>query len=181
MVRTLTGVPPALRPAGSGGVVAMGTVGLRKRAPLAVSRTATALAGAATATMALARLRSGLGGFVLAGPAILAREGDAGQPLDVAQIGVFLTCDERDRGAFGASACGAADAMDIGFRHDRQIEIEDVGDAVDIDAACGDIGRDQGADVAVTERGLHALTEVLRLVAVDGVCRDTSFFEAADD
>ena len=45
----------------------------------------------------------------------------------------------------GAGARGAADAVDVAFRDVRQIVIEDMGDAVDVDAAGGDVGRDQDA------------------------------------
>ncbi len=47
-----------------------------------------------------------------------------------------------------------------------------MGDAVDVDAAGGDVGGDQRADVAGAERRQHALAVVLRLVAVDGVGRN---------
>src|SRR5262249_54022206 len=52
------------------------------------------------------------------GAAVFARQIDADQPLDVAQIAHLLGAgDQRDRNALGAGARGAADAVDIGFRH----------------------------------------------------------------
>ncbi len=68
--------------------------------------------------------------------------------------------------------------MNVGFRHVRQVEVHHVADAVDIDAAGGDISRDQGANIAVAERRKHALTMVLRFVAVNGVCRYSSLDQA---
>ena len=52
------------------------------------------------------------------GAEILARQGHLDQPLDVAKIGELLaTCDQRDRGPFGAGASRAADAVHIGLGH----------------------------------------------------------------
>src|SRR5439155_717408 len=67
----------------------------------------------------------------------------ANQPLDVAEIGALLAVAQRDCRASGAGASGAADAVDIGFRHVRQLIVHHVGDAVDVDAARGDVGGDQ--------------------------------------
>src|SRR5437588_12929542 len=61
-------------------------------------------------------LRGGRRGVAAAGrAAVFARQRDADQPLDVAQIAHFLRSrDQRDGDAFGAGARGAADAVDIG-------------------------------------------------------------------
>src|SRR5690242_21277246 len=53
---------------------------------------------------------------------------------------------------FRSGARGAADAMDIGLGHVRQIEIHDMADAVDVDAAGSDVGGDERADLAGTDR-----------------------------
>jgi len=116
------------------------------------------------------RGRGGRGFAMARGAAVFARQRDPDQPLDVAQIAHLLRSgDQRDRGAVGAGARGAADAMDIGFRHVREVEIHHMADAVDVDAPRGDVGRDQGANLAGPERRQHPLTVVLRLVAVDGI------------
>ena len=57
----------------------------------------------------------------------------------------------------------------------------DMADAVDVDAAGGNVGRDQGADLAGAERGEHALAMVLRLVAVNGVGRDAGLGQGLHD
>src|SRR5258708_2469515 len=74
-----------------------------------------------------------------------------------------------------------ADAVHVAFRDVGQIEVDDVADALDVDAAGGDVGRDQGADTAVAEVFQHALALVLRLVAVDSLGRDAVLVEAAND
>src|SRR3954452_5744288 len=92
------------------------------------------------------------------GAEIFARQRHLDQPLDVAEIGELLAaCDQRDRSAFGAGARGAADAVDVGLGYVGQVEIDDVRDAVDIDAAGGNIGGDQRADIAGAEQGERAL------------------------
>ena len=50
---------------------------------------------------------------------------------------------------------------------------------VDVDAACRDVGRDESLQLAGAERVEHALALVLRLVAVDGFCRDAVLREVA--
>src|SRR5262245_404941 len=116
------------------------------------------------------------------GAAILAGQVDADQPLDVAQIPHLLGArDQRDRHALGAGPRGAADAVDIGFRHVGQVEIDDMADAVDIDAARGDVGGHQRADLPSAERAEHAFAMVLRLVAVNGFRSDAGPVEGLHD
>src|SRR5688572_873030 len=90
-------------------------------------------------------------------------------PFDVAQKHALLCVAERDGDAVIAGARSAADAMDVALRLIRQVEIDHVGDAVDVDAASGDVGRHQDADLAVAEILQRLLSRVLGLVAVDGV------------
>ncbi len=59
--------------------------------------------------------------------------------------------------------------MHIGFRHVRQIEIHDVADAVDVDAARSNVGGDQDEHLALAKCGKYPFALVLRLVAVDRV------------
>src|SRR5262249_48063067 len=65
----------------------------------------------------------------------------ANELLDVAQIDPFLRIAKRDRDPIGAGARGAADAVHVAFRDVRQVVIDHMADAIDIDAACGDVGR----------------------------------------
>src|SRR3546814_7682339 len=50
---------------------------------------------------------------------------------------------ERHRDALGAGAGGAADAVHVGLRHVRQVEVDDVADLLHVDAAGRDVSRDQ--------------------------------------
>jgi len=58
--------------------------------------------------------------------------------------------------------------MDVVLGHVRQLEIDDVRDAVNIDAAGRDIGGDKHASLSIAKAGEGALPLWLRLVAVDG-------------
>ena len=107
------------------------------------------------------------------------RNGHADQLLDVAQVRRLFAVAERDRDACSPGSRGAADAVHIGFRHVRQIEIHDVADAVDIDTARRNVGGDKRQHVPPAKCGEHALALVLRFVAVDGVGRDAGLGEAA--
>src|SRR5215471_7401589 len=71
----------------------------------------------------------------LIGTSVAHRNSHANKLLDIAQKGHLLAVAQRDRNTFRASARRTADTMHIGFRHVRQIEIHDVADAVNINAA----------------------------------------------
>ena len=88
---------------------------------------------------------------------------------------------QRDGDAVGAGARGAADAVHVAFRNVGQVEVDDVADAFDVDAAGGDVGRDERLDPAVAEVLQHALALVLRLVAVDCFGGVAILDQAADD
>ena len=105
----------------------------------------------------------------------------AGQPFDIAQERALVTVTERDRHAVGTGARGAADPVDIAFRDIRQVEIDDVGNAVNIDAARGDIGGDQHLAGAIAEGGKRPLALGLRLVAMDRRGDDAGPLKIAHD
>src|SRR5579864_5403423 len=115
------------------------------------------------------------------GAAIAQRNRQADQLFDVAQERHLLAVAQRDGDACGAGARGAADAMHIGLRHVRQVVIDDVADAVDVDAARGDVGGDQRPDLAVAKRRQHPLALVLRFVAVDRLGGDAGADQTAHD
>src|SRR5262249_18655655 len=100
------------------------------------------------------------------------------QPLDVAQIGALLAGAEGDGNAARPGTRGAADAVDIALGLVRQLEIDDMAHAVDIDAARRDIGRDEDARLSGTEIVESPLPRALRLVAMNRLGRDARLGEA---
>src|SRR5579883_424494 len=107
------------------------------------------------------------------------RDRDTNELLDVAQERRLVRIAERDRHAGSAGAGRAADTMNIGFRHIRQIVVEDVADAINIDAARGDVGRDQRAHLAHPERGKRPLALALAFIAMDRLGRNAGLGKAA--
>ena len=140
------------------------TVRCRRRAPVVARRPSCALAAAwlaaapcAGAVAAARRLR--VPGVVVRAFALAGRDGRsppatgdllADQPLDAAQERQLVgRAPARSRCRPCPGARRAADAVDVGLGDVGQVEIDDVADAVDVDAAGGDVGRDQRADLAV--------------------------------
>jgi hypothetical protein len=95
------------------------------------------------------------------------RDGSPDQPFDRTQVLHFVAIAERNGRAFRARAGGAADAMHVRFRFVRQIVINDVRDAVDVDPAACDVGCDQHGNLVGREIVERALPRVLSLVAMD--------------
>ena len=71
--------------------------------------------------------------------------------LDVGQRDRVLLAGEADGVALGPGAGRAADAMHVIGRILRQVEVEDVADVGNVQAARGDIGRDQHRELALVE------------------------------
>ena len=110
-------------------------------------------------------------------------DGDAlvGQPLDALELAALAAVAERQGDARGAGARGAADAMDVALGVGRQLVVDDVGDARDVDAARGEIGGDQHAGPAAAEVVERLLAGVLRLVAVDRLGAHAAILERLGD
>src|SRR2546430_5825134 len=81
----------------------------------------------------------------------------AGCPLDIAQVSPLLRAAESNCDARRSGPRGAADAVHILFGHVGQVEVHDMADARNINAARGYVGRDQYLDVARLEPGNRAL------------------------
>ena len=106
-------------------------------------------------------------------------EGRIGSAFDRTQKLLLVPGAEghRDTGCAGSS--GPSDAMHVGLGIDRHVVVDHVGDVVHVDAAGGDVGRDQNRDSAVAE-GFHRLgAHVLRLVAVNRIGIDRCLPENA--
>jgi hypothetical protein len=91
----------------------------------------------------------------------------AGQFLDIAEVFPLVGRTECNRDAARASSCRAADSMHVALRNVRQLVVDDMRDLVDVDAARGDIGRDQNARESLAEAVERGLTLTLALVAMD--------------
>src|SRR5206468_11679294 len=64
------------------------------------------------------------------------------RPFDGAQIPFLFRRDEGERRAGHLGAGGAADAMDVVLRLRRHVEVDDMPERRDVDAARGDVGRE---------------------------------------
>ena len=76
--------------------------------------------------------------------------------------------DERDGLTRGAGTAGAADPVDVVLRVPRELEVDDDRQVLDVEAARGDVGRDEHPDVARLEALERARPLGLRAVRVDG-------------
>ena len=77
---------------------------------------------------------------------LLDRNSAPDKPLDTLQVISCGRVTEGNRHAVRTRAGGASDPMDIAFRLVRQLEIDYMSYAVDVDAARRDIGGDKDAD-----------------------------------
>ena len=82
-----------------------------------------------------------------------ARQALADRPLDRGEVGLLLRRDEGEGVAGHLGARGAADAVDVVVGDVRHVEVDDVRERLDVDAARGDVGRDEDAELAALEAG----------------------------
>ncbi|KOT25401.1 putative aTP-dependent RNA helicase RhlE [Burkholderia mallei] len=89
------------------------------------------------------------------------------QFLDVGELLALVRAAQRQRVARRARTPRAADPVHVVFRVERQVEIDDGRQFGDVEAARGDVGRNERFDLAALERveRLHPLA--LRAVAVN--------------
>src|SRR3954468_10336976 len=71
-----------------------------------------------------------------------------GEALDAADHVVVAYVGETDRRAAASCAAGAADAVNIVFGLRGQVVVDDVGDALHVDAACGYVGGNEHLESA---------------------------------
>ena len=74
---------------------------------------------------------------------LLARDAAPEELLQLPQGVLVVVGHEADRVADRVRAAGAADAVHVVFGLRREVVVDDVRDAVDVDAAGGDVGRNQ--------------------------------------
>ncbi len=114
------------------------------------------------------------------------RDGDlgerrAGGPLDLAQARALGGRDERQRLARAARAAGAPDAVHVGLGLARQVEVDDQADALDVEPARGDVGRDEDVELARAQPFDDPLAVRLRDVARDVGRGDAALHERVAD
>ena len=86
--------------------------------------------------------------------------------MNVFQVGFFFRVAEGEGHTVGACAACTAYAVNISFRHIRQLEINDVREAVNINTTRGNIRSYQHACATGFEIAQRILPGVLRFVAV---------------
>lgn len=67
--------------------------------------------------------------------------------------------------------------MDIAFRHVRQLEVNDVGNIININATCSNIGRHQNVHAPAFEAAERAVTLALAAIAVNRFSTEASFLK----
>jgi hypothetical protein len=109
------------------------------------------------------------------------RNGDAPahEPLDVLQDASLVVVAERQRDAGRAGASGPSDSVHVAFGGVGHVVVDDVRHAVDVDASCGNIRRDEDTGRSTLEIGKCPEASALGLVAVDGVGTDAGAVEKA--
>jgi hypothetical protein len=98
---------------------------------------------------------------------VLGRNRLPGQTLDVPKLLAFIQIAKRDGDPLGPGACRATYAMDIAFRHVREFIIDDVRYQIDVNAARGNVGRNQRPDSRGAKGRERLLALRLALVAMD--------------
>lgn len=110
-------------------------------------------------------------------------DGDAAlcESLNALKERALIRATERIRPPDGASARCATDAVHIALGIVRKIEVHDMRDARDIDAASGDIGRDEDTHPPIAERAKGFFAGRLRFIAVDRGRLDSARTKLRDD
>ena len=95
-------------------------------------------------------------------------EASIGHALNRTEHATLTRGDEEDGLARAAGTTGTADAVDVGLRVIRNVVVDDVRDAVDVQATGRDVCRNEDVQAAILELVDGALTLLLRDVAVNG-------------
>ena len=101
--------------------------------------------------------------------------------LDRPQVAHLGASAHRDGEARRPCSCCATDPVHVRFRRVGQVEVHDVRDVVNVDAAGGDVGRDQDVCPAGFETVERTRACVLGLVPVDRAGVDAALGELLDD
>ena len=101
--------------------------------------------------------------------------------LNLAQITLFPGIAERKGNTDCPRPCCSSHAVNITFGLIRKLVVDDMGDAVDIDASGCDIRRHQHPGLTVAEPLERTLSRTLGFVAVDCLNGDATFAELVGD
>ena len=105
----------------------------------------------------------------------------ANEAFDTTEEVTLAAVAEGDGLSIESGAGGAADAVDVGFGFLGEVVVEDEGDALDVDTACGDVGGDEDAATARAEVEECAFAGTLGFVAVDGFSLDAVTAKLLDE
>ena len=100
----------------------------------------------------------------------LCSEGVAGEVFDLADEATVFRRGEGDGNAVSAGTAGTADPVDVVFSRARQVEVDHVGDRLDIDPSGRDVGGDEDADFPFAQAGDGFRPLPLVHVAVESRC-----------
>src|SRR3954452_18399857 len=98
----------------------------------------------------------------------LRRQRSSEEPLDVPDELGLVDTHERDRVAADTGPARAADPVHVVLGHHRELEVHDVRERLDVDAARGDVRGDEDVGTSGLEVVEGADPLALALVAVDG-------------
>ncbi len=101
--------------------------------------------------------------------------------FDGSKQGLFVGVTEGEGLASGACPGRSSDAVYVAFCDIGEVEVDDVGDPLDVESPGGDVGSDEDAGLAVLELGEGAFSCALGLVAVDSEGWDVSPVQLFDD
>ena len=94
-----------------------------------------------------------------------------GKHFKAADVPAFLRCDQRNRHAALTGATGAPDAVHVRLGVLRRVVVEHMRNAIDIQAARGNVGGHQHVDLMPAEPVQHVLTGALAQMATEGFGR----------
>lgn len=101
--------------------------------------------------------------------------------FDILQQFVFLMGTEGEGLSPGSGPSGSADTMDVGFGILGHVEVDDVGDVVDIDAARDDVAGHEDARFAFAKSVDGFFPPVLRLPGMNDVGGIAGSFQFAPE
>ncbi len=95
-------------------------------------------------------------------------QGLADQRLDLLELTQLVLAHQGDGLAAAPGTAGATDAVDVILRHLGQLEVDHVGQLIDVETPCGDVGGNQHPHLAFTKIRQRPVAGPLALVTVDG-------------